>query len=148
MEPHTPSGRNAHPVTQLLCTVEKLSLGADMKVAFTAHSRYSQGITLHQGVAVVESFAIFGMQLRKLLATFKKKRQEGDKDPELLVKLRNEHFPNLPEVNASMDAADIKDKLRVLAEKRQQLQGLKRKLQAVKEGRKLSEVSVIEDDDE
>lgn len=87
------------------------------------------------------------MQLRKLLATFKKKREEGDKDPELLTKLRKEHFPHLPDVNASMDADDVKAKLKYLSEKREQLEVLKRKLQGMKEGRKLSEISVIEDDD-
>lgn len=97
---------------------------------------------------LVEAQTYCDLQLRKLLATFKRKRQEGDQDPELLVKLRKEHFPNLPEVNASIDNGDIKDKLRVLSEKRQQLEGLKRKLQAMKEGRKLSEISVIEDDDD
>lgn len=85
--------------------------------------------------------------MRKLLATFKKKRQEGDKDPELLAKLRKEHFPNLPDVNTSMGAADVKEKLKMLSEKRQHLEVLKRKLQGMKEGRKLSEISVIEDDD-
>eukprot|EP00892_Ulva_mutabilis_P009550 jgi/Ulvmu1/6968/UM033_0025.1 len=86
-------------------------------------------------------------RLRKLLATFKKKRQDGDQDPELLAKLRKEHFPDLPDVNASLATGDIKDKLQMLSQKRKQLEILKRKLEGLKQGRKLSEISVIEDDD-
>jgi hypothetical protein len=65
--------------------------------------------------------------------TFKEKRDAGDTDPELLRKLRHEFFPEVPEHNGTLAVGDLKDRLQVLAEKREQLEALKRKLQALKE---------------
>jgi uncharacterized coiled-coil protein SlyX len=79
------------------------------------------------------------MQLRKLLATFKKKRDEGDEDPKLLQNLRREYFPHLPEINASTDSGVLKENLKILSEKREQLEGIKRKLQALTEAKQAAE---------
>lgn len=68
------------------------------------------------------------MQLRKLLTTFKKKRDEGDKDPDLLRNLRQDIFPELPPLNETLGPEELKEKLSSLAEKRKEIESMKRKL--------------------
>lgn len=68
------------------------------------------------------------MQLRKLLTTFKKKRDEGDKDPDLLRNLRQDLFPELPPLNETLGPEELKQKLTDLTEKRKEIESMKRKL--------------------
>lgn len=68
------------------------------------------------------------MQLRKLLTTFKRKRDDGDTDPDLLRNLRQEIFPELPPLNETLGPEELKKKLASLAEKRKEIESMKRKL--------------------
>jgi hypothetical protein len=68
------------------------------------------------------------VQLRKLLTTFKRKRDEGDKDPDLLRNLRQDIFPELPPINETLGPEELKEKLAMLAQKRKDIESMKRKL--------------------
>jgi hypothetical protein len=41
------------------------------------------------------------VQLQGLLSSYKDERAAGDKDPDLLLRLRDKHFPDLPALNAT-----------------------------------------------
>lgn len=72
------------------------------------------------------------MQLRKLLTTFKKTRESGNKDPDLLRNLRKEIFPELPPLNETLGPEELKEKLASLAEKQKEIDSMKRRLMRAK----------------
>jgi hypothetical protein len=67
------------------------------------------------------------VQLRKLLTTFKKKRDEGDRDPDLLRNLRQEIFPDLPPLNETLGPEELKKKLESLVRKHKEIERMKRR---------------------
>lgn len=95
------------------------------------------------------------MQLRKLLTAFKTKRDEGDKDPDLLRNLRQDIFPELPPLNETLGPEELKAKLASLADKRKEIEAMKQKLKRAKGTLKpeavqheLTHMGAIEDEEE
>jgi hypothetical protein len=68
------------------------------------------------------------MQLQQLFSSYQAERAAGDDDPELLLRLRGQLFPELPDLNATDAAAELRDKLRGLEAKRAEMAALKKKL--------------------
>jgi hypothetical protein len=84
------------------------------------------------------------MQLRKLLTTFKEEREKGNEDPQLLRKLRQDIFPELPPLNETVGPEELKEKILGLQKKREEIEAMKRKLQALRdsaEGKAKSEAN-------
>ena len=76
------------------------------------------------------------VQLRKLLEEYKKERASGDRDPNLLGRLRTEHFPELPPLNVTEAAPDLRDRMEALHAKRKQLDDVRAKLAALQSSKR------------